>query len=255
MRSGVEGLPERRQVILHEGVPRNVGRCAILAAGRYRIAEEMFQACGDALRMVHVIVVALLSFHQFAAQHRAEIGVFAEALVLAREARVGPEVENRCEVPRDVAGPHLVGRDLAHASGMRGIPRRCEGYLLRKQRRAERVGSAVDLIHAVDEGNSQTGFVRGDPLELPDEGTPHLGGLRFAQRNVQQRTDAVFDHGFAQQGRVERKAAGSVGDDEGFDGQLSHLSDLFGQGHLVEQLFDSAGGLSLRCRACQHAQR
>jgi len=201
------------------------------------------------LRMVHVVVIALLSFHQLAAQHRAEIGVFAEALVLAREARVGSEVENRGEVPRDVAGPHLVGRDLAHASGMRGIPRRREGYLLRKQRRAERVGSAVDLIHAVDEGNSQTGFVRGDPLELPDEGPPHLGGLGFAQRNVQQRTDAVFDHGFAQQGRVERKAAGSVGDDEGFDGQLGHLPDLFLQRHSVEQPFDAAVGVGRRVAA------
>lgn len=67
-----------------------LGRRAVLAAGRYRIAEEMFQARGDVLRMVHIVVVAFLSFHQFAAQHRAEIGIFAEALVLAREARSAP---------------------------------------------------------------------------------------------------------------------------------------------------------------------
>ena len=152
--------------------------------------------------------------------------------------RVSSQIDYRREVPRNVAGLGLVGRDFRTPFYEVSVECGRHVHSLRKHGSVQRVGCPVYLVHAVDAGDSD--FLHREFLNLPDRFGPFFLGLGNAQRYVQQGADLVLSDYGVQFRLVESKSVllARLEVSHHVDGDFAHLPDFLFQCHLVQPLPD-----------------
>ena len=153
---------------------------------------------------------ALITVNHGLGHARVQVGVFTAAFGDTAPAGVAGDVQHGREGPADTLCGGFDGRHagaLFHQGGIKSGRQ--------PQRDGENGMITMDDVAAHQQRDSQTGFLHGDALQLVD-----LRGIHL----VEDGADLSVTEGL---GVIGDGAAG---------GDLVHLADLLGQGHLREQL-------------------
>jgi len=200
------------------------GVALVDSAAGAAIAEVVLGAGEDAVGPAER--VALKAAHLGGAHDLRQFGGLAKALVGAAPALVTDRGDARSESPVDAGPGHLEGDDLRCLAHQRGITRRPEADIVRKDDRPLDVVVAMHGIDAVEDRDGQTG---GEGLGL--EAVVHVrpAGGRVGLRH----SAAAAEH------RAEEKTGDiSLGGEVGEVG-LGHLADLLRQSQAAEEILDA----------------
>ena len=236
-----DARPERRQENLPQRAFRGIERCAVDAVDGLRAAYKMLGAGDDAVRSgeIRPLIAADRSGAHPADQQR----VFAERLPAASPTGVASHLDIGVEGPLGAHGPHFERRFTAQPLHEVRVERRGLSDRGRVNRRAAVKAVAVDGVDADDERNLQAAFLR-QALQV----IGLLGGYDMEKRAGLARLDHPQDVG-----RVVARVIPLgvpvadllgrgvlLGHAQVFQThELTHLPDLFTQGHAAHQVVDT----------------
>ena len=228
----------RREVLFAHVAPRDGRGRTVLARNRNAIAHIVFHTGGYVIFADVVRVFALEADDRRFAHFRIHVAVLSIVLPHARPARVSSQIYYGSECPGNASRFGFVCRDFGFT--LYQVPVECGSHVdtLREQGSIKRISGSVYLVYAIDAGDSD--FLHRKFLNLPDGFRPFLFRLGNAQGNVQERADLVFPDNGIQLGFVQGEpvllACFEVG--HYIDGDFTHLTYLFLDGHFLEPILD-----------------
>ena len=208
--AGLDGRFKRRQVDVAQLALRQEGAVVVTATLRRTIAHKMLDA---GCQRICIQGLSLIAAYHGLRHAGIQIDILPATLCHAAPTRVAGNVEHGRERPADALPGSLHRGDTGALLHQSRIERRRQA-----QRNREDRMETVDHVATNQQRNAEAGFFHADALKFIDFDRIHF---------VQDGTDLTVAQRF---GIVGHFAAGR---------HLVHLSDLLGQGHPRQQLFDA----------------
>ena len=220
---------ERLEIFLPQLGIGDLGWGSVLTGNRHSVGHIVLDAGGN-VEAVHLAwIVALKAEHSRLAEFGIEVAVLAEALPHTRPERLAAKVHHRREGPGNQGGAGLICADAAHIEGKPAFKTGGNIDFLREEGSPVDIGSAVDLIQAVEARDAD--FFNGLALDFPYDGDIFLLRRSAVAYNIEYGADLVFA-----EYRVHQ-----LGDEmlpfavhQHADRKLGHLAYLLLKGEAVE---------------------
>ena len=188
--SGLNASLEGREESLLEFARAYHRRSSVLSGDSGPISEEVFQAHCHMFGIYPVRIISLKTESELYTHTALHQRVFPETLPHTRPALITAQIQGRSENPRHVAGPGLIGTDIAHNERKFIVKGRGHSYLLREKGSSQSIGSSVNLIQTIQTRDAH--LIQADILNLLDKLPVCPGGISHVLHSIQNGADFIL---------------------------------------------------------------